>query len=83
MWDNSFPLPRSTFIGGTEKNLPLKEIIKRLELTYCRHIGIEYMHINNAEERQWIRQQFEVPGVTELGKPEKRLTLTRLCKAVM
>lgn len=84
MWETSFQLPSSTMIGGEGgQALPLKEIVKRLELTYCRHIGLEYMHINNPEQLRWIRERFEVPGVTELKKPEKRLLLTRLAKAVL
>lgn len=34
-----FKLPMSTFVGGQETTLPLKEIIKRLEDAYCRSIG--------------------------------------------
>ncbi|KAH1024835.1 2-oxoglutarate dehydrogenase complex component E1 [Dendroctonus ponderosae] len=84
MWETSFKLPSSTMIGGSDgQTLSLKEIIKRLELTYCRHVGLEYMHINDPEQCSWIRERFEVPGVTELKKPEKRLLLTRLAKAVL
>ena len=34
-----YKLPKSTFIGGKEKSLPLKEIISRLENAYCGSIG--------------------------------------------
>jgi len=62
LWDKVFHLPLTTMIGGKEnQQLPLKEIIKRLELTYCRHIGIEYMHINEPEQRAFIREKFELP----------------------
>lgn len=37
--ERSFKLPLSTFVGGNEKTLALKEIIKRLEDAYCRSIG--------------------------------------------
>ncbi|KAL1490413.1 hypothetical protein ABEB36_013114 [Hypothenemus hampei] len=81
MLTSSFSLPSSTKIG--EGSLPLKEIIKRLELTYCRHIGLEYMHILDEEQCAWIREKFETPGASELKKSEKRLMLNRLAKAVM
>jgi 2-oxoglutarate dehydrogenase complex dehydrogenase (E1) component-like enzyme len=33
-----------------EKALPLREIISRLEKTYCGSIGAEFMHICNLDE---------------------------------
>ncbi len=37
----------------------LREIIEILRLTYCGHIGAEYLHIPDATERQWIQQRVE------------------------
>uniref|UniRef100_A0A674EH74 2-oxoglutarate dehydrogenase complex component E1 n=1 Tax=Salmo trutta TaxID=8032 RepID=A0A674EH74_SALTR len=61
--DKVFRLPTSTFIGGSESVLPLREIISRLEMAYCQSIGVEFMFINDLEQCQWIRQKFERPGV--------------------
>ena len=73
-----FQLPKTTFIGGkNETALPLKEIINRLENVYCRSIGAEYMHINNLDQINWIRQRLESPGAMELNNTEKRLLLAR------
>ncbi|XP_050309598.1 2-oxoglutarate dehydrogenase complex component E1-like [Anthonomus grandis grandis] len=83
MLNNTYTLPPSTKIGGDQRQLPLKEILKRLELTYCRHIGLEYMHIHDVEQCDWIRSKFETPGAKELKKPEKRLLLNRLGRAVL
>ncbi|XP_030747963.1 2-oxoglutarate dehydrogenase-like, mitochondrial isoform X2 [Sitophilus oryzae] len=83
MLNTSYQLPQSTRIGGQERSLPLNQIIKRLELAYCRHIGIEYMHINDVEQCNWIRENFETPNVVMLKKPEKKLLLKRLARAVM
>ena len=72
-----FQLPKTTFIGGKETALPLKEIIARLENVYCRSIGAEYMHINNLDQINWIRQRLESPGAMELNNTEQRLLLAR------
>ncbi|XP_056632148.1 2-oxoglutarate dehydrogenase complex component E1 isoform X5 [Diorhabda carinulata] len=81
--DRVFKLPSTTFIGGKEKSLPLREILRRLELTYCRHIGVEFMFINSLEQCNWIRQRLETPGVTNMTPENKRLILARLTRATM
>ena len=42
-----FHLPYITRIGGNEKTLQLSDIVSRLQNVYCKHIGLEYMHIND------------------------------------
>ncbi|XP_046421047.1 2-oxoglutarate dehydrogenase, mitochondrial isoform X5 [Neodiprion fabricii] len=79
--DRVFKLPSTTFIGGKEKSLPLREILKRLESAYCGHIGVEFMFINSLEQCNWIRQKMETPGIMEITSDEKRLILARLTRA--
>ncbi|XP_057325101.1 2-oxoglutarate dehydrogenase complex component E1 isoform X4 [Microplitis mediator] len=79
--DRVFKLPSTTFIGGKDKSLPLREILKRLETAYCRHIGVEFMFINSLEQCNWIRQKMETPGIMEINNDEKRLILARLTRA--
>ena len=51
--------------------LPLGDILHVLRDAYCRTIGIEYMHIQEPEEKRWIQEQVE--GVnTELDTDEQR-----------
>ncbi|MEQ2175196.1 hypothetical protein GOODEAATRI_015603 [Goodea atripinnis] len=76
-----FRLPTTTFIGGSEAALPLKEIIRRLEMAYCQHIGVEFMFINDLEQCQWIRQKFETPGVMKFTLEEKRTLLARMVRS--
>ncbi len=54
-------LDRSFFAGITFSDvpMPLREIVTILQETYCGHIGIEYMHIDNSEEIAWIQQTLE------------------------
>jgi len=80
--DTVFQLPKTTFIGGSEKALPLKEIVARLERVYCRSIGAEFMHINNLDQINWIRQRLETPGAMELSTDEKRLLLARISRSI-
>jgi len=79
--DRVFKLPATTFIGGGEKQLTLREILKRLENAYCRSIGAEFMFINSLEQCNWIRQKLEPPGIMEFDTETKRLILARLTRA--
>ncbi|KAM3924154.1 2-oxoglutarate dehydrogenase complex component E1 isoform 3-T3 [Leptodactylus fuscus] len=79
--DKVFHLPTTTFIGGNETALTLREIIKRLEVSYCQAIGVEFMFINDLEQCQWIRQKFETPGVMQFTNEEKRTLLARLVRS--
>lgn len=60
-----FKLPSTTFIGGKEKFLPLREILSRLERAYCNKIGVEFMFINSLEQCNWIRERFETPRIMD------------------
>ena len=42
-----------------QKPLPLAEIERCLQATYCGSIGIQYMHLSNQDEIAWIQQYFE------------------------
>ncbi|XP_030213982.1 oxoglutarate (alpha-ketoglutarate) dehydrogenase a (lipoamide) isoform X3 [Gadus morhua] len=79
--DKVFRLPTTTFIGGSETALPLKDIIQRLEMAYCQHIGVEFMFINDLEQCQWIRQKFETPGIMQFTPEEKRTLLARTVRS--
>ena len=62
--------------SGTE-TMNLSSILGRLRDAYCRTIGIEYMHIQDPEQKKWIQEQVE--GVTgELPPAEQQWVLTRL-----
>ncbi|MFH4416018.1 MAG: 2-oxoglutarate dehydrogenase E1 component [Neisseriaceae bacterium] len=69
------------FVEGSQP-MPLSEIIAWLNKIYCGNIGIEYMHIINNEERQWVRERFE----SELSTPKfdasrKKIILNKLTAA--
>ncbi|KAL4240079.1 hypothetical protein ACF0H5_000873 [Mactra antiquata] len=76
-----FRLPDTTYIGGSEPALPLKDIISRLKSIYCNHIGVEFMFINNREQTDWIKERFEKPGILKFENEEKRLMLARVIRS--
>ncbi|MGB0257833.1 MAG: thiamine pyrophosphate-dependent enzyme, partial [Coraliomargarita sp.] len=45
------------YLGGVE--MPLGELIERLEKTYCHTIGAEYIHIQETPKRRWIQARIE------------------------
>ncbi len=62
----------------------LKDILIALKATYCEKVGIEYMHIQELEQRQWIQARIEVPrNHTEFTLLGKRAILQRLTDAEM
>ncbi|MBN3296954.1 ODO1 protein, partial [Amia calva] len=77
----SLVLSLACFIGGNESALPLREIIRRLEMAYCQHIGVEFMFINDLDQCQWIREKFEKPGVMQFTLEEKRTLLARMVRS--
>jgi multifunctional 2-oxoglutarate metabolism enzyme len=41
--------------------MKLRDILGVLRDSYCRTVGIEYMHIQDPEQRRWIQQRVEQP----------------------
>lgn len=61
---------RFSTLGAGGPNLrTLREITAWLRNTYCRQIGVQFMHIDDIEVREWLQQRMEAT--------ENRITLTR------
>ena len=61
---------------------PLKQIVERLQQTYCRSLGIEFMHIPIMAERKWLQQRMEETGNRlQLSRKKKLATLKKLWQA--
>lgn len=60
--DRVFHLGQGMLPGflGTKDKMTLGEIIQSLEKTYCGKIGIEYAHILDRTQCDWLRERFEV-----------------------
>jgi 2-oxoglutarate dehydrogenase E1 component len=78
--DREFLVRRPT----TSNRMPLREIIRNLKETYCRSIGVEFMHLQDPNERQWLLDRMEPernrPQISAAGK--KRI-LENLYKAAL
>ncbi len=75
IWD----LPRRFVADGLAGRdvATLDEILHILRDAYCRTLGIEYMHIQDPEQKRWIQHQVE--GVTtSLSSDEQHHILERL-----
>jgi 2-oxoglutarate dehydrogenase E1 component len=60
----------------------LREIVQILRETYCGPIGVEFMHIQDPEQKSWIQRQVEgAPWRTALNAAAKRTVLQQLTEA--
>ena len=62
----------------------LREIVQHLRNTYCRSIGVQFMHIDDIYVRRWLQERMETPeNRIELTRAEQLQILTRLTDAVI
>ena len=55
-----------------KESMPLGELFKSLNRTYCGSIGAEYMHITDTEQKRWLQQKIEsVQAKPEISRDEK------------
>jgi 2-oxoglutarate dehydrogenase E1 component len=61
LWDLDRTYKTGGF-GGKSKMM-VRDVLKILRDSYCRTVGVEYMHIHNPAERKWMQDHLEVPYV--------------------
>ena len=62
----------------------LKTIIEILRDTYCGSIGVEFVHIQDAEQKQWVQERIEeVRNKTQFTSNGKKAIFKRLLEAEM
>lgn len=62
----------------------LREIVQRMQNTYCRSIGAQYMHIDQIGVRHWLQDRMEGgENRYRLTRDEQLRVLTRLTDAVI
>jgi 2-oxoglutarate dehydrogenase E1 component len=65
LWDLDREFAVAGFAG--EQFMTLRDVLKVLRDAYCRTVGIEYMHMQDPEQRHWIQQRIE----TAPDKPDR------------
>ena len=77
-------LDREIFIDGSLglETATLKEIIKILNKTYASSIGVEFLHIQSVEQKQWVQERIEeVNNKTNFTTQGKKAIFQRLVES--
>lgn len=71
----------TTMIPGSTV-LTLRQILERMRETYCRSIGVQFMHIDDLEAKKWLKERLEDPSHhRHLDRDEQLRILTKLTDA--
>ena len=60
--------------------MPLRDILGVLRDAYARTVGVEYMHIQEHDQKEWIQARVEGPHAP-IGGDDKHRILERLSAA--
>jgi 2-oxoglutarate dehydrogenase E1 component len=77
-------LDRPIFVGGTLgfEYATVRQMLAVLQSNYCGHVGLEYMHINEVEERRFLQAKMEGKDAAIEFTPEgKQSILTKVIHA--
>ena len=59
-------------VGGTRR-MKLGDLLGVLRDAYCRTVGVEYMHIQEPEEKRWMQEQIEGADTTLAAEDQRRI----------
>ncbi len=64
IWDLDREFPVGSLGAGVllRATMPLREILGRLRDAYARTVGVEFMHIQDPEQKEWIQARVEMPS---------------------
>jgi 2-oxoglutarate dehydrogenase E1 component len=77
-------LDRPVWLGGALglQKASVREIVEILRRNYCGKVGLEYMHINDLEERRFLQERMEGKDAEISFTPEgKKSILTKVVQA--
>ncbi len=73
----------TSWMGGPEVRT-LRQILQWLKTTYCRSIGVQFMHIDSLRVREWLQTRMETTGNhIKLQHEQQVRILSRLSDAVL
>ncbi len=75
LWDLDREFATGSFGGAGRRFMKLRNILGILRDSYCRTVGIEYMHIQDPEQRRWIQERVEQPHVKPPREEQLRILL--------
>ncbi|MFD6136718.1 multifunctional oxoglutarate decarboxylase/oxoglutarate dehydrogenase thiamine pyrophosphate-binding subunit/dihydrolipoyllysine-residue succinyltransferase subunit [Isoptericola sp. NPDC056618] len=78
LWDLDRQFPTGGFGGKTKDTL--RDILGLLRDSYCRTIGVEYMHIADPAQRRWLQERLE-SGYARTPREDQLRILRRLNSA--
>ena len=69
-----------SYLGGGQ--MKLRDVIASLHGTYCGHVGVEYVHIQDQDCRLWLQERIESTGLKPtFTRAQKVRILRRVHKA--
>ncbi len=74
LWDLDREFATGSF-GGERRFMKMRSILGILRDSYCRTVGIEYMHIQDPEQRRWIQERVEQPHQKPPREEQLRILL--------
>ena len=73
-----------TTLRFQQQRATLREILSTLKETYCRSVGVEFMHISDPDERQWLKERMEPKrNRLELSSEQQLAVLEKLQEATL
>jgi 2-oxoglutarate decarboxylase len=75
IWDLDREFPVGSLGAGDyeHRSMPLREILGVLRDAYARTIGVEYMHIQEPDQKDWIQARVETRGESLKSDDQRRI----------
>ncbi|WP_306640818.1 2-oxoglutarate dehydrogenase E1 component [Sanyastnella coralliicola] len=77
--DTEFEAGEQVGIGKAK----LRDIVEHLQMTYCQHIGIEYMYMRKPEHVEWMRNKIEIKNRPKFTTDEKKHFFKKINQATV
>ncbi len=75
LWDLDRSFPTGGFTG--KPRATLRDILGLLRESYCRTVGVEYMHLQDPRQRRWLQERLEA-GHARTAREDQLRILRRL-----